>query len=99
MSLVLKWHNNINKYKIFNHQTFLESGGNFQTSEEIGVEVASSTPVERNKFFSICSTPGVEQLYSKILLRNRIERSSGVGVDPYTQYKTVITWRDPCPKM
>ena len=58
-------------------------------SEEIGVEVASSTPVERNKFFSICSTPGVEQLYSKILLRNGVERSSGVGVDPYTQYKTV----------
>ena len=57
-------------------------------SEEIGVEVASSTPVERNKFFNICSTPGVEQLYSKILFRNGVERSCGVGVDPYTQYKT-----------
>ena len=44
--------------------------------------------MERNKFFSICSTPGVEYLYSKILLRNGVERSSGVGVDPYTQYKT-----------
>ena len=90
MSLVLKWHNNINKYKIFNHQTFLESGGNFQTSEEIGVEVASSTPVERNKFFSIFSTPKVEHLYTKILLRNGVEQSSGVEVDPYTRYKTDV---------
>ena len=49
--------------------------------------------MERNKFFSICSTPGVEQLYSKILLRNGVERSSGVGVDPYTQYKTAIRHR------
>ena len=57
---------------------FLRSGGNFQTSEEIEVEEGSSTPVEGNEFFSICSTPGVEQLYSKILLRNRVERSSGV---------------------
>ena len=66
----------------------LNFGGNFQTSEEIGVEEGSSTLVERNKFFSIYSTPGVEYLYSKILLRNGVERSSGVGVDPYTQYKT-----------
>ena len=95
MSLVLKWHNNINKFRIFNHQTFLESGGNFQTSEEIGVEVASSTPVERNNFFSICSTPGVEQFYSKILLRNGVERNSGVGVDPCTQYKTEWNWSFP----
>ena len=74
--------------RFFNHQTFHESGRNFQTSEEIGVEVASSTPGERNKFFSICSTPGVEQFYSKILLRNGVEPSSGVGVDPCTQYNT-----------
>ena len=39
---------------------FMRSGRNFQTSEEIGVEEGSSTPVERNKFFSICSTHGVE---------------------------------------
>ena len=62
---------------------FLRSCGNFRTSEEIGVEEASSTPVEWNKFaayvlimvlfFSIqCSTHGVEKLYSKILIRNRV---------------------------
>ena len=39
----------------------------------------------------LCSTTllhGVEHLYSRILLRKRVERSSGVGVYPYTQYKT-----------
>ena len=66
----------------------MRSGGNFQTLEETGVEEGSSTPVERNKFFSIYSTPGVEQLYSKILLRNGVERSSGIGVNAYTRHKT-----------
>ena len=36
----------------------LNFGGNFQTSEEIGVEEGSSTLVERNNFFSLCSNPG-----------------------------------------
>ena len=71
MSLVLNWHNNKNKSKeIF--KPFVRSGVNFQSVEEIRVEEGSSTPVERNKFFSICCTPGVEQFYSKILLRNGV---------------------------
>ena len=41
---------------------FVRIGGHFQTSEEIVVEEGSSTPVGRIKFFSICSTPGVEYL-------------------------------------
>ena len=44
--------------------------------------------MERNKSETHVLLHGVEHLYSKILLRNRVERSSGVGVDPYTQYKT-----------
>ena len=37
---------------------------------------------------------GVEHLNSKILLQNGVERSSGVGVDPYTQYKTATTYSE-----
>ena len=42
---------------------------------------------ERNNY-STTLLRGVEHLYSKILFRNGVERSSGVGVDPYIQYKT-----------
>ena len=42
---------------------------------------------ERNNY-STTLLHGVEDLYSKILLRSGVERSSGVGVDPYTRHKT-----------
>ena len=42
--------------------------------------------IKKNEFAALLH--GVEHLYSKILLRNRVERGSGVGVDPYTRSKT-----------
>ena len=71
----------------------------FQVYFRSGVEAICSTPGSGlvipffNKNYSVPQLPstllhGVEHLYSKILLRNGVERSSGVGVDSYTQYKT-----------
>ena len=72
----------------------------FQVYSRSGVDPMCSTPWSRVVEYIfrclvnlLCSTTllhGVEHLYSKILLWNGVERSSGVEEDPYTQYKTDV---------
>ena len=65
---------------------FYAKAENFKQLEETGVEWYPSTPLERITFEAYVLLHGVEHVYSKILLQSGVERSSGVGVDPYTHY-------------